>query len=99
MRMCVSERDRGTTAVEPLHSSPSTPAPMAGEVGHLVLQILQTQHAGDEAGDKPATAPGEDRTAPPPPGLSKSHRHEEGDTFTPKIILKMQTLYRGHPSL
>lgn len=95
----MSERDGGTMADEPLRSSPSTPVPMAGEVGPLALQILQPQGAGDEAGDKPATAPSEDSPDPPRASPRAAPRHEEGDAFTPKIILKMQMLYRGHPSL
>ena len=75
---------------------------MAGEVGPLVLQILQPQGAGDEAGDKSATPSSEDSPDPPRAFQERStlaHRQEEGDAFTPKIILKTQMLYRGHPSL
>lgn len=55
-------------AVEPLRGSP---IPTGDEVGPLVLQILQPQGAGDEAGDKSATASSED-SLDPRQGLSKS---------------------------
>lgn len=98
----MSERDGGTMAVEPLRGSPSTPSRRAARWDLSFCRFSSRRELVMKPGTNLQQHPA--RTAWIPPRAFQelstlAHRQEEGDTFTPKIILKTQMLCRGHPSL